>query len=53
MMAFIGMLSSALAGLSWWFIKDDAQGGSVIAGVTAPIILVTIGAIQGYLGEID
>ena len=53
MMAFIGMLSSALAGLSWWFIKDDAQGGSVIAGVTAPIVLVTIGAIQGYLGEID
>ncbi|MCJ1240168.1 hypothetical protein MMC14_008168 [Varicellaria rhodocarpa] len=53
MMAFIGMLSSAVAGLIWWFIRDDAQGGSVIAGVTAPIVLVTMGAIQGYLGEID
>ena len=53
MMAFIGMLSSAIAGLIWWFLRDDAQGGSVIAGVTAPIVLVTMGAIQGYLGEID
>ena len=53
MVSFVGMLFSAIAGLIWWSVKNDAQGGSVIAGISAPLILVTMGAIQGYLGEID